>query len=279
MNVVKEIGGAVAGVKAYPNFLKNKKGKVFWYGVLVVTIFFLLANVRGIIGCSTFLAGFEALIMDNVPDFSVKNGAFYIEEPFYLDEEGLLVMFDSNQDIVSAYSEDEWKYELIDYDSAIILDAHAILAKSDGKIQMAEWPAEFDFDRSSLVNFQPIMVICVVVFYLFSYLWGIAMYFFAALFVALVGMLIASTQKYKFTFGQIYLLSIYAKTLPLFIKGLCKLLKLTSLPLVGTLVGWGGFALACVYLGYAMAQIHKANNSSPYDGQFVEQNEYPYVEQ
>ena len=42
MNVFKEMGCAVGKVSAYPKFLKNKKGKVFGYSVLLLFFYFIL---------------------------------------------------------------------------------------------------------------------------------------------------------------------------------------------------------------------------------------------
>lgn len=261
MNVFKEMAGAIAGTKAYPGFLRNKKGKVFGYAVLVVTIFFIAANVRGIISASIFMGSLDDVIVDNVPYFEVGNGELYIEEPVYFSEDDMLIIIDSDSDIVPSMTESEWKRNLVDYSSVIICDREGILAKSNGELNVAEWPTEFSFDRADIISFLPAISVIIFVFYFFAYLFGIGGYFFAALFVALVGMIIASVQNYRATFGQIYLLAIYAKTLPLFIKGFCRLTGLSGLPLMGTLIGWGGFALACVYVAMALSRIDKENKS------------------
>ena len=51
-----------------------------------------------------------------------------------------------------------------------------------------------------------------------------ALFFFGVLFVALIGMAVASALKYRLTFGQLYLLGIYSRTLPLIIKALVSFL-------------------------------------------------------
>ncbi len=60
-------------------------------------------------------------------------------------------------------------------------------------------------------------------------------------------MIICSFMNRKLTFGQLYLLSLYAKTLPLFIKGLLKLIHYSFF-------GYSvlAFAVACLYLGFAI---------------------------
>lgn len=72
-------------------------------------------------------------------------------------------------------------------------------------------------------------------------------YFLAALFVALAGMVMCSFMNQKLTFGQLYLLSLYAKTLPLFVKGL---LKAINISFFGFFILT--FAIACLYVGFAI---------------------------
>lgn len=257
MNVFKEIVGSIAGVKAYSSFIKNRGGKVFGYAVLVMTIFFIMANIRGAIGAGIFLSEMDDEIRENVPYFSVQNGQMYIDEAFFLDDSGTLVSFDSDVDVVYSMTESEWRSYLGDYSSVIIADSEGILLKSDGEIEMAEWPEEWSFDRESLIGYLPLITVCVIVYYVFAYIFSVGGYFFAALFVALISMAVTSGQKYHFTFGQIYLLSIYGKTLPLFIKGIVRLSGINAIPFVGTLIGIVGFVIACLYVCYAMAQIDK----------------------
>lgn len=48
--------------------------------------------------------------------------------------------------------------------------------------------------------------------------------------MALLGMIVAACMKYRLTFGQLYLLGIYSRTLPLLVKALLSLLPF-SIPL------------------------------------------------
>lgn len=255
MNVFQEIGAAIAKISAYGQFLKNKKGKVFGYGVLLVTIYFVIAHLRGAFGAAAFVTTLEPMIRQYVPDFSLESGQLYVEEPFELDQDGMLVSFDTSQDWVMSMTESEWRRALVDYDQAVICDRNGIVAKNNGKVQMTAWPADWDFDREDLIGYLPYVTMAIIVFYVVIYPCSIGLFFFAALFVALVCMIIASIQKYRFSFGQIYLLAIYGKTLPLLLKGLFKLTGVGSLPVISSFAGLLFFVVACIYVCVAMAQI------------------------
>lgn len=272
MNVFQEIGAAIVKISAYAQFLKNKKGKVFGYGVLLVTIYFLIANVRGAFGAAVFMNGLEPAIRENVPDFSLKNGKFYIEEPFEMDEDGMYLSFDSNTDWVLSMTESEWRRVLADYDQAMIADKNGFVMKNNGEVQMTAWPADFDFNREDLIGFLPYISVLIVVVYIFMYIFSVGLFFFAALFVALVCLIVASIQKYRFTFGQIYLMSVYGKTLSLLLKGVVKLFGLNSVPVLGSFLGLGYFVISCVYVCMAMSHIENQrkldemnyNGANPY---------------
>lgn len=280
MNVFQEIGAAIAKISAYAQFLKNKKGKVFGYGVLLVTLYFIIANVRGVIGVTDFMGSLEPMIRENVPDFSLQNGKLSMEKPLELEEDGLLVSIDSNADWVMSMTESEWRRALTDYDQVMIADQNGIVMKNNGKIQMSAWPTDLEFNREDLIGFLPYISVGIVIFYLFYYVGAVGVYFFAALFVALVCMIIASIQKYRFTFGQIYLMSIYGKTLSLLLKGVFRLTGVSGLPLIGSFLGLMYFIISCVYVCIAMSHIEneRKQNEFAYNGAYGNNNgSDPYI--
>lgn len=280
MNVFQEIGAAIAKISAYAQFLKNKKGKVFGYGVLLVTIYFIIANVRGVIGVTDFMGSLEPMIRQNVPNFSLQNGKLSMEKPLDLNEDGLLVSIDSNEDWVMSMTESEWRRALTDYDQVMIADKNGIVMKNNGKIQMSAWPTDLEFNREDLIGFLPYISVGIVIFYLFYYVGAVGVYFFAALFVALVCMIIASIQKYRFTFGQIYLMSIYGKTLSLLLKGVFRLTGVSGLPLIGSFLGLMYFIISCVYVCIAMSHIEneRKQNEFAYGGNYGNNNgSDPYI--
>ena len=280
MNVFQEIGAAIAKISAYAQFLKNKKGKVFGYGVLLVTIYFIIANVRGVIGVTDFMGNLEPMIRQNVPNFSLQNGKLSMEKPLDLNEDGLLVSIDSNADWVMSMTESEWRRALTDYDQVMIADKNGIVMKNNGKIQMSAWPTDLEFNREDLIGFLPYISVGIVIFYLFYYVGAVGVYFFAALFVALVCMIIASIQKYRFTFGQIYLMSIYGKTLSLLLKGVFRLAGVSGLPVIGSFLGLMYFIISCVYVCIAMSHIEneRKQNEFAYNGAHGNNNgSDPYI--
>ena len=144
----------------------------------------------------------------------------------------------------------EWYEMLYDYDFAIVADETTMVVKGDGEVNIYSFENlsdDIQISRDWVYDKIKYIYTFVIIFLIFSYLFSFIGYFLTALFVALVGMIMCSFMKQKLTFGQLFLLSLYAKTLPLFIKGLLNLISY-SIPGFWLL----SFAIACLYVGFAI---------------------------
>lgn len=247
MNIFGEMFYSIIGAKRYAEFLKNKKGKVVLYVAMIVFVYFAIAHVRTIPSTMDFVSEAQEAVMD-FPDFELKSGILQMEESFYYEEDDVLVMMESEYgSYINGYDKSEWYGILADYDSAFILDETTILIKNRGEINIGDYPKELQVSRDWVYEKIDYIYVIIAVYLVFSYLFSFGGYFFTALFVALAGMIICSFMKQTLTFGQIYLLSLYAKTLPLFIKGLLKLIDYSFF-------GFSiiAFAIACLYVGFAI---------------------------
>ncbi len=250
MNVFSEIFYSIAGVKRYPEFLKNKKGKAVLYVALVVLIYFAVSNIRTIPNTMDVVSEIREAVL-RFPDFTLSSEGLQMEEPFYYEEGGMV--FDVASDYGSYINDNslsEWYEMLYDYDVALIMDETTMVLKSDGEINIydfADLTIDIQITRDWVYDKIKYIYPIVVVFLIFSYLFSFIGYFLTALFVALIGMIMCSFMKQKLTFGQLYLLSLYAKTLPLFIKGLLNLINYS-------ISGFWllSFAIACLYVGFAI---------------------------
>ncbi len=259
MNVFKEMGCAVGKVSAYPKFLKNKKGKVFGYSVLLLFFYFILAYI---IPCLVFQArtgGFGKILDEYIPEFELYNGSFYIEDPVYFNSPGQsYVDIDTTEyfDVDDAY---DFAYG---YASVIIMDEEKIFLKSNGQVQSYYYSQlDLEFDRSDLESWIPLIYVSILFGLLFIYIFAVALFFFGVLFVGLIGLVFSSIQKADLTFGQVYLLGIYSRTLSLGIKGLVKLLE--SATAITIPYFWViNFGISLIYLYMAIKHAKKEQEQS-----------------
>lgn len=258
MNIFKEMFFSVAGVKHYPDYLKNKTGKVVLYVTVLILIYFAIANLRTIPATMDVVSELQEAVM-LFPNFELHAGKLQMEESFYYTEDGVQIMMESEfGSYLREVPEAEWRDILYDKDLVFVADETTVLIKNDGDINLYDYPDDFEISRAWVYEKIDYIYLIMVVFLLFSYLFSLAGYLLGAVFVALVGMIMCSFMNQKLTFGQLYLLSLYAKTLPLLIKGL---LKLVNYSFFGYSVL--AFAVACLYLGFAihhMDLMDKENN-------------------
>lgn len=247
MNLFQEMFYAIAGVKHYPDFLKNKKGKVFLYVAVIVLIYSAIVHLRTIPSTMDVVSEVREAVM-SFPDFELKSGKLQMEDSFYYDADKTLIMMESEySSYIREYSASDWHEMLYDYDFVIIMDETTILIKNNGELNIYDYPDDLRISKNWVYEKIDYIYVFIAIYIVFSYLFSSAGYFLAALFVALAGMIICSFMHQKLTFGQIYLLSLYAKTLPLFVKGLLKLINFSFFAFSVI-----AFAIACLYVGFAI---------------------------
>lgn len=250
MNVFKEMGCAVAKVSAYPRFLQNKKGKVFGYGVLLITIYFIIAYLIPFAAFMMRIGGIGAAFEEYIPDFQLSAGTLWVEEPFYFDTGSEYVDIDTSM----YFDVDEASAFAGDYSSVIILDAEKVFLKNDGEIQLLYYSdlGELELSKADLLGIVPMIYGIFIAAYLFLYLGVIGLFFFGVIFIALLGLILGSVLRVNLTFGQTYMLAIYSRTLSLAIKAIVKLTGI-AIPMFWVL----NFGLSLVYLFLALKQVKK----------------------
>lgn len=247
MNIFQEMFYSIAGVKHYSEFLQNKKGKVVLYVTVLVFICFAIAHLKTIPATMDIVSEVQTAVM-NFPDFELKSGTLQMEEPFYYEEDDILIMMDSdNGSYIKEFPLSSWKETLSYYNSVFVMDETTILIKNNGETDIYDYPADFHISRDWVYGKIDYIYVIITVYLILAYLFSLIGYFLTALLVALVGMIACSFMNQKLTFGQIYLLSLYAKTLAIFIK---KLLRLINYSFFGLSILM--FALSCLYLGIAI---------------------------
>ena len=248
MNIFKEIIYSIYNYKYYPQFMRNKGGKIFGAGLLIATIYFMIASLLPV-GFFMLGGGFRGLI-EEIPDFKLEDGILEIEESFKFEEAGTMVYIDTDPEFVF-YNLEELEEKLDGYYQVILMDSEKIIIKDGGDIQEMPYSAlGFDFERDDLLRLAPYVYIFGFLFLVFGYIFDVAFFFLGVVFVALIGMIIASAMDKKLTFGQLYKMSVYSRTVPLLLKALVSLLPF-SIPMFWVI----NFGISAVILIFAIKSI------------------------
>lgn len=250
MNVFREMALSVYSYGSYRQFLKNKKGKVFGFGVLLMVIYFAITMLLpSLIGPDSFL-GWVNSLQEKIPDFQLKDGVLWVEDVVEIDTGTSYIYIDTSPEH-TAYSSAEYTFAFFDYDNVLIVFSKNFIVKSDGKWQNSKFPMlEEDFGKEDVMDFIPWLYVIYAVFLVIAYVWMTAWFFFGVLFVALIGMIIVSSMNVRLTFGQLYLVGIYSRTLPLIIKALVSFLPF-GIPFFWVF----NFGLSALIIGLAMTKM------------------------
>lgn len=258
MNVFKELVVSVYDFKSYKNFLKNRASKVFLAGLILMVVYFSLSVLVPFIRFQASTGGFVKIIEEYVPEFELSDGVLYVEEPIEYEENGMYVCVDTDPDTVF-YDVGEIDYYISDYYQVILMDSEKVIVKDKGEISGIYFSdVDFEFSKAELMNLVPyaygITIGCMVIVFIFM----TGAFFFGVLIVALLGMIVASCMKYQLTFGQLYVLGVYARTLPILIKALCSLLPF-SIPMFGII----NFGLSVLYVVLAIQKMKEQDLQKP----------------
>ena len=226
MNIFKEMALSVYSYGSYKQFLQNKKGKVFGFGAMLVAIYFMITILIPSLIAVVSPSGVIHSLVDSIPDFELKDGELWVEDVIEYEESGTYIYIDTDPEYVF-YDADEIAPDLREYTNVLLMDSEKMIIKSNGEVQ-GFYFSELggDFDKQDLSGLIPYMYIFYVAAMIFVYVWMAALFFFGVVFVALMGMAVASAADYRLTYGQLYLLGIYSRTLSLIIKAVVNFLPI-----------------------------------------------------
>ena len=228
MNILKEMILSIYSIESYKQFLQNKKSKVFAFGVTFMAFYFLITLlIPSLVSILSPTGGIHRLV-DSIPDFELSDGVLWVDGVYEYDERDIYVLVDTDPDYVF-YDFDEMEPYFRDYTSVILMDSEKMFVKSDGQVQgmyFSDLGKGFEISKKDLSGFAPWVYVFYVMFMIFAYIWMTALYFFGVLFVALIGLVTASVMRCRLTFGQLYLLGVYTRTLPLIIKAVLSFLPI-----------------------------------------------------
>lgn len=267
MNIFKEMGCSVAKVSAYPKFLQNRKGKVFGYGMLLSTLFFVIAYLIPLAAFMVRIGGIADVLEEHVPDFRLSKGTLWIEETYCFDTGSEYLDIDTEW----SFDVDEASEFAEDYSTVVVLDAEKVFLKNGGEIQLFYYSdlGELEISKADLLSFVPVMYGILLAVYVFLYLGVVGFFFFGVIFAALLGLILGSILRVHLTFGETYVLAIYSRTLSLAIKAVVRLAGLT-IPMFGVI----NFGISLLYLFLALKQVKKAWAEQDVFAWAEEQNDY-----
>lgn len=220
MNVFSELVHSIYDCKSYKAFLDDKKRKTFLFGFLLVLVYFLITIIVPFARFQISTGGVVRLVDEVVPDFAIADGRLSVEGQFEFEEGDTYVYVNTEESGIAEDAEDEIFDNLYRYGTVIIADSQSMIVKSNGQVEtLMISDLDLEITKDELIQmFRPFVTIMIVVILVIIFLFMEATFFFGVIFVALLGMIVASCMQAKLTFGELYKLGVYTRTTPLLIK-------------------------------------------------------------
>lgn len=224
MNVFKEMALSVYSLKSYKEFLKNRKSKVFGFGVLLLLIYFMITILIPFGVSQMGSDNIRKVFDEGIPDFELSDGYLWVDDVIEVEQDGRYIYIDTDPQYYF-YSAEEMRPYLTDYSMVILMDSEKMIVKNNGELQELYFSdIDYELSKEDVLGWIPYLYLIMAIVMIFMYIWMTALFFFGVLFVALIGMVVSSCMKYQLTFGQLYLLGVYSRTLPLLIKAVVSFL-------------------------------------------------------
>lgn len=201
--------------KEYGKLLKLKKGKIISYFflllLLVSTIQYAIPTLGAIVG----MGGIKNIILNEIPDFSLKDGKFSYNEKIEKrdDESGVYFLVDTS---VQRFTKEDVPEDVVE---AIMVSNTNMLVYNNisglgGIVQEENFERykEFSITNQTVADADIVLYLAMLPVFVMLCIVLAVEYLFSGLFYALVMYLLTKTMFMKMDFGTVYKIALFAKS-------------------------------------------------------------------
>lgn len=257
MEIFTDMTNAVCDFGAYPQYLKNRRRRVFLYGLILAALSFLVFAVVPYVRFQMTTGGLVHLIDKAMPDFTLVDGKFDVDGEFSFDENGIYLYVNTDDYEIDGTA---IRDTLDPYQEALVADADHMVLKGNGTIQTITFAdlVGGTMTKEDLIDFLgPYLLVLTVVVAVLLYGWTVAGFFLNAVIVAIGGSCVARAVRLRLRFGEVYRLAVYATTAAVLLSLLIGLLPF-YIPYSWTV----RYLISLVYLGIALHRMSKLESGS-----------------
>ncbi|MCM1092146.1 MAG: DUF1189 domain-containing protein [Butyrivibrio sp.] len=220
-NILEQFAYAFVPPK-YGILTKAKVGSMIGFVVLLTLLATILSAVKFFIAFS--LIGSSSLgLLEDLPDFGVKNDRFFIDEEYVFDDDGMFVYL---TDEIDEFTYDDVDYAMeLGYSEILLVGRDNISIMNNGQYQEMRFK-DLDLGEDITIDkewiketLMPILSIIMVVVYVFFFIFRALWYFFSAMLYFLVALAVAAIMQRNVSAGALYRTAVYSKVL-MFVVGM-----------------------------------------------------------
>lgn len=254
MGFFPKIYHSVAGFSKYRYFIRQRPGKAVVYLLLLSLILGAFSLIPIVLeynkAINEFIAGFDK----SIPNFTFENGKLSVEGtmPIIFGEGSSTLIIDTSSQADESI--------LNNYDTAVLLTSDRMIQKTYANKQVTNFSLMqgVKLDRESIKNVLPIMKSLSIFIVIFGVIFIICGKFISALIVSLAGLIINAATGTGLPYRDVFKISAYSLTLPLFIG---TLINLSGVPV--PFLSLFFYLIAVVYVWGAFSTIKKEPDITP----------------
>lgn len=200
------------------SLLKLPMKKVVSYFLCLILLLTVIQCAIPTVGAIAGMGGFRKIIMEQVPDFELKDGTLFFDERFKLDNEesGIYVLIDTNKE---TFTKEDAIVNTTFVESILVSRTNVIV--SNMVLGMGTMSQEYklsDFGdlhitNETLADMEPLYYVMMFFMYIVAYALMGMKYMFSALIYAAFMFFMTKMMMLDVTFGDVYKVAMYANTI------------------------------------------------------------------
>lgn len=200
--------------KDYGKLLRLSVGKLIQFLVLLVLLVSVIRYAIPALGAIAGMGGVKDIILYEIPEFSLKDGEFTLEDDIEKIDEmnGIYLVVDTS---VEKYTKEDVPANMVE---AVMISKTGILVYNQisGIGELAQETkfsdfGEIDFNNQALAEKAPLIYIGLCVLFVILYIFEMVKYLAMGLFYAVLMHLLTKPVIAELTFGELYKMAMYAQ--------------------------------------------------------------------
>lgn len=205
---------AMLAPRDYGKLLKLSSGSVVGFFALVIFLVSFIQYAIPTLGAVAGLGGVRNIIENQIPQFSLENGTFTLDEKIEQQDNsmGVYIIVDTDK---KKFTKDDIPANVVE---AIMVSKSNMILYNEvagvGKLVQEQKFSDYKditINNKSLAETAPVFYVLMIVIYIGIYLFVLVKYLFMAVFYALVMYLLSKTMMLDITFGRMYKIAMFAQ--------------------------------------------------------------------
>ena len=199
----------------YNSLLKLKMSKVISYFCVLILLASVVQFAIPALAAVAGYGGVRAYILNELPEFSLKNGELFVDEVIEEDNSDAGVYMIVNTDVVK-YTEDDIPKEMLQ--AMMVSKTNIIMYNNitgmNGLVQEQPFSlyGSLNIDNESIAAMAPVIYVCMFFIFVMLYIVSFVRFLLAGVMYAVIMLLLSKILMTDLSFGKIFEISLFAQT-------------------------------------------------------------------